>query len=95
MNKITLGAVAAATLLLAGAAFAQQQPIPPVGPDWSQIQVKTTALGQRTYMLEGQGGNVTVAVADDGVMMVDGQSRRCTTSSRRRSKRCRSSRSAS
>jgi glyoxylase-like metal-dependent hydrolase (beta-lactamase superfamily II) len=53
--------------------LAQQQPTPPVGPDWSKIVVKTTDLGHRTYMLEGQGGNVTVAVGDDGVIMVDGQ----------------------
>ncbi len=74
MNKITRGALAAAAVCLAGPAFAQSQaPTPPVGPDWSKIVVKTTELGNRTYMLEGQGGNVTVAVGDDGVIMVDGQ----------------------
>ena len=74
MNKITRGALAAAAVCLAGPALAQQQsPTPPVGPDWSKIVVKTTDLGNRTYMLEGQGGNVTVAVGDDGVIMVDGQ----------------------
>ena len=72
MTKLTL-AIAAATLCLTGAAFAQQQTTPPVGPDWSKIVVKTTDLGHRTYMLEGQGGNVTIAVGDDGVIMVDGQ----------------------
>ena len=35
--------------------------------------MKTTDLGNRTYMLEGAGGNVTVAAGDDGVIMVDGQ----------------------
>ena len=44
-----------------------------MGPDASKIEVKVTDLGQRTYMLEGLGGNVTVALADDGVIMVDGQ----------------------
>ena len=73
MNRIAIGTVAAAIMLLAGAAGAQQPAGPPVGPDWSKIVVKTTDLGQRTYMLEGQGGNVTVAVGDDGVIMVDGQ----------------------
>jgi glyoxylase-like metal-dependent hydrolase (beta-lactamase superfamily II) len=38
-----------------------------------KIEVKTTDLGNRTYMLEGFGGNVTVAAGDDGVIMVDGQ----------------------
>lgn len=63
----------AAALLMSGAALAQQPAGPPVGPDWSKITVKTTDLGNRTYMLEGQGGNVTVAAGDDGVIMVDGQ----------------------
>ena len=57
----------------AGGALAQQGTTPPVGPDWSKITVKTTDLGHATYMLEGQGGNVTVAVGEDGVIMVDGQ----------------------
>ncbi len=55
------------------AANAQQPANPPVGPDFSKVTVKTTDLGHRTYMLEGFGGNVTVAVGDDGVIMVDGQ----------------------
>lgn len=42
-------------------------------PDFSKVTVKTTDLGHRTYMLEGAGGNVTVAVGEDGVIMVDGQ----------------------
>ena len=53
--------------------MAQQQAAPPLGPDFSKVVVKTTDLGNRTYMLEGQGGNVTVAAGDDGVIMVDGQ----------------------
>jgi len=74
MNKIMLSALAATMVGFTGAALAQQQaPTPPVGPDWSKIVVKTFDLGNRTYMLEGQGGNVTVAAGDDGVIMVDGQ----------------------
>jgi cyclase len=73
MFRITLAAITTAAVCFAGAAFAQQQATPPVGPDWSKIVVKTTDLGNRTYMLEGQGGNVTVAAGDDGVIMVDGQ----------------------
>ena len=70
MRRLTLALIAAASL--AAPAFAQQGG-PPVGPDWSKITVKTTDLGNRTYMLEGQGGNVTVAAGDDGIIMVDGQ----------------------
>src|SRR4051794_10462793 len=59
---------------LAGAANAQTQATPPVGPDWSKVEVTSTDLGNRTYMLSnGLSGNVTVAVGDDGIIMVDGQ----------------------
>ncbi|HXY22794.1 MAG TPA: MBL fold metallo-hydrolase, partial [Burkholderiaceae bacterium] len=73
MNKITVVVLAAVTAWFAGPSFAQQPAGPPVGPDWSKIEVKTTDLGNRTYMLEGFGGNVTIAAGDDGVIMVDGQ----------------------
>ncbi|MEI9805322.1 MAG: MBL fold metallo-hydrolase [Pseudolabrys sp.] len=72
MIRITLAAAGAA--LWAATALAQQQaPTPPVGPDFSKIEVKTIDLGNRTWMLEGAGGNVTVAAGDDGIIMVDGQ----------------------
>jgi len=63
----TLLATLAATALLAGTAVAQQQ------VDWDKVQIKTTDLGNKTYMLEGQGGNITVAVGTDGIIMVDTQ----------------------
>src|SRR5881392_1754682 len=61
--------------LMFGAAQAQQAPAPPPPPliDWDKIQIKTTDLGNNTYMLEGAGGNITVAVGSDGILMVDGQ----------------------
>ena len=61
--------------LMAGAVQAQQPATPPAPPliDWDKIQIKTTDLGNNTYMLEGQGGNITVAVGTDGIIMVDGQ----------------------
>src|SRR5437899_4280808 len=72
----------AITLLLAGSAFAQQQPpASPAAPppvDFSKVEIKTTDLGDNVYMLEGQilgsiGGNITVAVGKAGIIMVDGQ----------------------
>jgi cyclase len=66
MSRIALAALAGATFVFAGAANAQQ-------PDWDKIQIKTTDLGNKTYMLEGQGGNITVAVGTDGIIMVDTQ----------------------
>ena len=49
---------------------------PPAAPppiDFSKVEIKTTDLGDDVYMLEGQGGNITVAVAKDGIIMVDGE----------------------
>jgi cyclase len=60
-------ALATAVSLFAATAYAQGQ------PDFSKVQIKTTPLGNNVYMLEGQGGNVTVAVGDDGVIQVDGE----------------------
>jgi cyclase len=47
--------------------------VPPSPVDWSAVSIKTTDLGNRTYMLEGQGGNITVAVGTDAIIMVDTQ----------------------
>jgi cyclase len=71
-------AVVATTLWLAGGALAQQQPPAPAPaspppPDFSKVEIKTTDLGDGIYMLEGQGGNITVATAKDGIIMVDGE----------------------
>jgi len=67
MNRITLAALATTAILFAGSAQAQQQ------QDFSKVEIKTTDLGNKTYMLEGQGGNITVAVGTDGIIMVDTQ----------------------
>ena len=67
----------AITFLLAGSALAQQAtPAPQAAPppvDFSKVEIKTTDLGDNVYMLEGQGGNITVALAKTGIIMVDGQ----------------------
>ncbi len=65
MYRIALAALAASTVLFASAANAQV--------DWSKVEIKTTDLGNKTYRLEGQGGNITVAVGSNGIIMVDGQ----------------------
>ncbi len=75
MTRMTLAGVAAAALLSASAAIAQQ-PAAPLAPpliDWSKIQIETVDLGNKTYMLMGRGGNITVAVGADGIIQVDGQ----------------------
>jgi cyclase len=72
MNAVRIVVVAAA-MALSGPAFAQTPPAAPPPPDFSKVEIKTTDLGDHLYMLEGQGGNITVAVAKDGIIMVDGE----------------------
>jgi len=67
MRRITIAALTGAAVLFAGTAFAQQN------IDFSKVEIKATDLGNKTYMLEGAGGNITVAVGTDGIIMVDAQ----------------------
>jgi glyoxylase-like metal-dependent hydrolase (beta-lactamase superfamily II) len=62
--KLAFTTSVAAACLFAAAAFAQ-------GQDFSQVQIKSTPLGNNTYMLEGQGGNMVIAVGGDAVIQVD------------------------
>ena len=78
MQRIALVTIAATVLMWTGAVQAQQAAPPPAQPstpfvDFSKVQIKATDLGGKTYMLEGMGGNLTVAVGADGIIMVDGQ----------------------
>src|SRR5664279_1138869 len=74
MNKVRI-AVIATTMALSGASLAQTPPpaAAPPPPDFSKVEIKTTDLGDNVYMLEGQGGNITVAIAGNGIIMVDGE----------------------
>ena len=73
LNRALLSVVSA-TALFAATAHAQTAPAAaPPPPEYSKVEIKTTDLGNKTYMLEGQGGNITVAVGDDAVLMVDTQ----------------------
>ena len=72
MDRWAWAAAAAASAVLAGSALAQQAGAP-AAPNFAAVQIKTTDLGHRTWMLEGQGGNMTVAAGDDGVILVDSE----------------------
>src|SRR5436305_6489404 len=73
MHKLRI-AVTTAVMAVSGPLLAQQPPATsPPPPDFSKVEIKITALGDNVYMLEGQGGNITVAVAKDGIIMVDGE----------------------
>ena len=67
MKHYALAALGLAAIAFSAPAFSQGQ------PDFSKIEVKTTNLGHNTYMLEGAGGNVTIAVGTNGVIMVDAE----------------------
>src|ERR1700730_3422702 len=64
MKQTMIAALASGAVLFASTANAQQ-------PDFSKVEIKTTDLGNRTYMLEGQGGNIVAACGDDAVIQVD------------------------
>src|SRR5712675_3269813 len=73
MHQVRIAAVAA-MMALSGPALAQTPPAAAPPPaDFSKVEIKTTDLGDNCYMLQGEGGNITVAVAKDGIIMVDGQ----------------------
>ncbi|WP_194852064.1 MBL fold metallo-hydrolase [Nonlabens antarcticus] len=59
--------ITSASLLLFSfyAAFAQVDP--------STVTIKTTAVVENVYMLEGSGGNIMIAISDDETLMVDSQ----------------------
>jgi cyclase len=62
MKKIL--SLAAFLALCAGGAWAQ-------GQDFSKVEIQSTDLGHNMYALAGAGGNITIAVGSDGIIMVD------------------------
>jgi glyoxylase-like metal-dependent hydrolase (beta-lactamase superfamily II) len=54
-------------------ATAQAPAAPAAQPDYSQVQIKATKIGDNFYALEGSGGMIGVQVGPDGVFMVDSQ----------------------
>ena len=68
-------AIIASAALLALGAFAEAQQLQPLAPtpDWDKVTIKTINLGNQIYVLQGEGGNITVAVGDDGAMVIDSQ----------------------
>lgn len=67
MARTAAALAAAVTIAFAGSASGQT-PI-----NFAQVNVKTVELGNNTFRLEGAGGNITVAVGSDGLIVVDSQ----------------------
>jgi cyclase len=72
MRRTSLAIAAVAAALVAIAHAQQLQPIAPA-PDFDKVVIKTTDLGHRIYLLEGEGGDITAVVGDDGVIVVDSE----------------------
>lgn len=60
------GRLAAILLCCAGGAALAQR-------DFSQVEIRTTRLGESTYMLTGAGGNMGLSVGEDAVFLIDDQ----------------------
>src|SRR5258708_17391837 len=65
-RRTALVRLTAARMLGAGGAKAQR-------PDPLLALIKTTDIGHKNYMLEGQGGNIVVVIGDEGIIMVDAE----------------------
>ena len=57
--------IAALALAAALPAAAQQ--------DFSKVEIRTTKLGDSTYMMEGAGGNLGLSIGEDAVFLIDDQ----------------------
>lgn len=41
--------------------------------NFDEVEIKTTKLTEKIYMLEGAGGNIGVSIGEDGIMVIDDQ----------------------
>jgi len=64
LNSKILAAFASLAVALSCAVRAQ---------DFSKVEIKTTRLGDTTYMMEGAGGNLGLSIGDDAVFLIDDQ----------------------
>jgi cyclase len=72
MKALTVWTGIATVLLVCAVGKAQPyQPQTTPTPDFTKTVIHTRDLKHRTYMLEGEGGNIVIAVGDDGIIMVD------------------------
>ena len=74
MSRTYARLIVGAVTLCAPCAVALAQPYQPQTtptPDFTKTVIETIDLGQRTYLLRQDGGNVVVAVGSDAIIMVD------------------------
>jgi cyclase len=63
-RKYMLFLILAALLALPAHVFSQ---------DFTQVQIKTMAVGKGVYMLTGAGGNIGISAGADGILLIDSQ----------------------
>lgn len=79
MKKQFLVAVGAVLCCVAFGAAAQQrqrqqpQPPPQQQQDFSKVEIHALKVRDNIYMLVGSGGNITVQIGDEGILLVDTQ----------------------
>jgi cyclase len=66
-------AVAAAVIFGAAVALAQQAPAPPPQPNFDAVVMRAFRVQPNVWMIAGAGGNTTIQVGDEGVLVVDTQ----------------------
>ena len=72
MNRMRMATLVAGMLAIAAVTQAQPRYQPSsVRPPFDQVELTTTDLGNQVYMLQGEGANITLALSDDGIIMVD------------------------
>ena len=47
--------------------------LPALAQDFSKVEIRTTKLGDATYMMEGAGGNLGLSIGEDAVFLIDDQ----------------------
>jgi glyoxylase-like metal-dependent hydrolase (beta-lactamase superfamily II) len=65
--------VTAAVIVGAAAALAQQAPAPPPQPNFDAVTMRSFNVKSNVWMIAGAGGNTTIQVGDEGVLVVDTQ----------------------
>ena len=70
-NLGRMALVAVAGLTFGAACYAQGNAAPPQAPNPANVEVHLLPVQGKVWMLVGAGGNITVQVGDDGVLVVD------------------------
>ncbi|MBC8022522.1 MAG: MBL fold metallo-hydrolase [Burkholderiales bacterium] len=47
--------------------------LPAAAQDFSKVEIRTTKLGDTTYLMEGAGGNLGLSIGEDAVFLIDDQ----------------------